>query len=513
MNKIKLNFGKIILPFMLICASHTFAANEAAKSAVEAFSPYSFPAKLFDQSFLNDPQYANTLKSEGFLIEATGTGEIDSDALNKICSDAFESKRNKIARDEMIYKALLPILVPPFALGSLAAGGYFARSLKTSGLKLISACGTINQYGDFEPTSLGIGLATAAYFGGLGALIAYFAMMPHAWGKGAQAFKFVTANNDPMIVYCREYAAKKRFLNFLDMETDKNDFKEYGKVPYVEEELCKGNTSLMKTFLSIPIKSIQPLYTPESAQDCFALYSQETQTLLMRTCNSHMRAYQAHIGVNKKSREFLTLLSAPGTGKSRLVQEIGAFMGIPVTTICLADTTVDKLFGTESHPGLILEKLGQLGSRNGILFFDELDRVTDDKKLLSILLPFLEPSAKTFYSPYLKRNIDVSHLFVVVAGNLSFQDAALKSRFNALKTASLEIHDAKKLVSIVMNEYLRTKLEPCERTLITADLKRCWAEQIHSYVKEQPFLSFRDAQAKLDLLVSEWQMNGYPVNG
>ena len=146
----------------------------------------------------------------------------------------------------------------------------------------------------------------------------------------------------------------------------------------------------------------------------------------------HCEAYREKLGLNPKRREFINLVSNQERAKAH-VHIYSDSLDLPIETICLAGASPESLFGSQTIPGLLLETLNTLRYRNGILFFDELDRILDNAQLLATLLPFLEPNAKQFYSPYLKRRIDVSHLFFIVAGNLDFKEEALKSRFLHLK--------------------------------------------------------------------------------
>ncbi len=332
-------------------------------------------------------------------------------------------------------------------------------------------------------TSVG-GLGAASIVTTIGSLF-YAKQLTKYYTTGLNAFSMMCSpTREPLYVYCRQYAINKRLLNFLDNSEDQRLYSEYGRIPYIEEAFISGNTNVIKSFLSVPTKSKRPDFDMDEAYRCFDLYSQQAQQILMRTCVNHIESYQSTIGINSKSREFLNLVSPPGVGKTMLARTMARLIGVPVETVCLADGTIEKIFGSSENPGWILEAMGRLGSRNGILFFDELDRVTDDRKLLSVLLPFLEPSEKKFYSPYLQRTIDVSHLLIIVAGNFSFKDPALLSRFHALKTVPLNIVNPSRLGKIVTEDYLYSKLLPYERELLSNNLKEQWAQQVSQYVSD-----------------------------
>jgi ATP-dependent Lon protease len=65
------------------------------------------------------------------------------------------------------------------------------------------------------------------------------------------------------------------------------------------------------------------------------------------------------------------------------------------------------------------------------LLIDDADRILlrqDKQDLCSFILTLLEPETKSFYSPYLGVNIDISNLGLILAGNLEVNDEALANR-------------------------------------------------------------------------------------
>lgn len=384
------------------------------------------------------------------------------------------------------------------------------------------------------PTVLGGGLAVinVAGFDSTGMATAFFGLniFYSFIYDGGKSLKPLTLNwffpqNDPLYAFEIEYMRKKLALNFLDFEDDMKNYTQYQTVPYPEEVFLVARRSpmnmadslkLLNLFFKVPTQSVSPSLPPDEIETALSLYSDQAREIIMGACANHSRAYRSVLGVNPQTREFLNLVSTPGTGKSFLVEELGRLMGLPVVTVCLAGATSDSLFGSSSSPGLLLEKLAEMkGVRNGFLFFDELDRVLDNKDLLAVLLPFLEPNHKKFYSPYLRRHIDVSHLFVVVAGNLNFKEAALLNRFHDHKTASLEIENRDLLVDIVMETYLRAKLKSDEN--IPDDKKLHWRQKVIEYLERKelntenkevrPPYSFRDAQVVIDRLLGAWRVS------
>jgi len=304
-----------------------------------------------------------------------------------------------------------------------------------------------------------------------------------------------------------QYAENKIFINACDLEKDllnnnnppiEDIFSTNIKLSLESKNIT--NPLGIKKFLSVPYKSTKPTLNHKLLLKSLEIYSKETKKVLFLSCLNHKDSFSDKAGINPQSREFINLVSLPGMGKSCCVESIAKTLGLNHATICLAGITPDQLLGDEAKPGLFIEKMIELGSKNGILFFDELDRITDNPELLSIILPLLEPNGKTFYSRYFQRNIDVSHLFIITAGNASFKDEALKSRFHNLKTIDMNIKNVPAMIEIVLNSYLQKKLKPDEQI---PDFKNELTTYLEELQMQGKTVSFRDAQSKIDLLLSE----------
>ncbi len=460
----------------LQCSAKEDSANDGEYDLSEFTTfPYRKARVLFDQDT---------------ILASANISEANSDAIDTLCEQAFIKARKKLFIERLaghtLPRAIIPLLCGTFAW-------ILTKNIFSPNVAGVIAVGTAaicaKEY--IQRTLRCFRLS----FGEFNSAFLMYCLM-------------YQTDSDPMFIYGTEYAKKKRFLNLLDDAQDRILYEKYKRLPYVESLFVDGNMKALRSFLSIPIKSKKP--NPFNIKDvagAFELYSSEAQEMIMCACINHIQSYQSESGINLRSREFLNLVSSPGTGKSMLARTLGKLMNLPIETVCLAGASIEKIFGSETEPGLILEKLGQLGCKNGILFFDELDRIADDTKLLSILLPLLEPNEKQFYSPYLQRHIDISHLFIVVAGNFSFKDEALCSRFHMLKSVNLEIVNIEKLMKHVMEEYLPSKLLPEEHCLLADTLKEEWSRAVRTYISLQKHVSFRDAQAKVDRLIGNWRIN------
>ncbi len=454
------------------------------------------PEIMFDQQAVLSNQTYSTI----FTREQQGIADqTESDTLDKALEDEFFRQQKLLFWKPLKEKIVSTVL--PFTMG-LSIWGMAGSIWMCAEEKLITI-----------PAPATMAAFIVAGSGFLATLVTSIPLVLNLPTIIKLAQSVIKGKSDyPLLKYELAYVRKKRFL---DLQNQSSNAQQSKSAPYFEEMFSLAHQQpehlpkiilMLESLLSIPVKS-KSLKLDVTKNDWLDLYDKQTQRVIMRTCMNHVDSFNSQRGINDRPREFLSLFSPPGTGKTQLVRTMAKIMDLPIVTVCLANCSAEKLFGTESQPGLLLEKLGQLSHRNGILFLDELDRAVHDQNLLSMLLPFLEPNEKRFYSPYLQQYIDVSHLLIVVAGNASLEEAALQSRFHALKTTNLTIENRSKFISLIMNDYLNVKVSHKVSLLIDDALKAQWQQSIMQYIEQQPYISFRDAQAKLDTLIADWRIS------
>lgn len=186
-------------------------------------------------------------------------------------------------------------------------------------------------------------------------------------------------------------------------------------------------------------------------------YEAETKRELLRYCVRHAAASSSQ-SVRKIAAYFV---GAPGTGKTRAANLIAQALDVPLKIFSVGDVSVDDLIGTRDTPGKILEALTDASSagekcKNMLLLLDDADRIflAGDERL-AFLLTLLESETKTFYSPYLGFNVDISHVGIILAGNFDIKDEALKNRLHIIRFGGFT-KDYKK--EVVLNELLPSVL-------------------------------------------------------
>ena len=319
--------------------------------------------------------------------------------------------------------------------------------------------------------------------------------------------------NDPFVPYECAFAKRKQALGYLDWEADRRREKQGFVNDSAEEAFLTARLGMLnprasfdylETLLKVPTESLPIKFNLQKLSDCLTVYDEKAIRKIAISCINHQESYKKKWGINDQQREFLTLISPPGQGKSYCVKQISdCFGGLPMARIDLSGVTPEGLLGTQTEPGVLLSAIIQLSHRNGILFLDELCHVAKNEKLLATLLTILDPTRKTFYSIYLQKTIDLSHLFIIVAGNDEFGEDALKSRFNALKTVDLIITKQDPFFTNLLDHYYKTKTGK----MLKHEDKTNWRQKLADYFSKGKQLSFRDGQNFIDCLVGEERLN------
>ena len=109
-----------------------------------------------------------------------------------------------------------------------------------------------------------------------------------------------------------------------------------------------------------------------------------------------------------------------------------------------------------SRPGIIIESLKRMKCKNGILFFDEYEKLCSNNDIKSILLQITDPTQNhDFRDNYLNElTIDLSHLWFIYSMNELPEDKALQDRLYVIR---IDGYNQKDKISIVQN-YLLPKM-------------------------------------------------------
>lgn len=158
--------------------------------------------------------------------------------------------------------------------------------------------------------------------------------------------------------------------------------------------------------------------------------------------------------LNKKSGgHSLGLLGKPGTGKTCIVRSLAKALDIPFAQISLGGAHDASFLDGHSYtyvgaePGIIVKSIIEMGCNNGIIFFDEIDKLCGTPKGMQVawnLLHITDFSQNNeFRDKYLcDVTIDLSNIwFIYSMNNVKFMDKALKDRIPIIKVKEYGVKD------------------------------------------------------------------------
>ena len=495
-----------ILPFLIPTDIHS--SSSSSSTGLSPIAPYYRPHELFDQtSVLQNPEHREYLNEMGIPDHQI--------PISNSCLDNFrycDTKTDYVAIE----------IDSNFIISAQAKQGYEAaveddywRNRRWLYSKAIA-----QEFSSIvlltTPLVIGYYIALAMDTPSLASMLITTAFLATVYSttplRTLIAALFFPAN-DPFVPYESAFAKRKLALGYLDWDGDREREKQGFVNDSAEEAFLTARLGMLnprasfdylETLLKVPTESTPLKLNKQWLSEILNIYDERAVRQIAISCINHQESYQKKWGINKQQREFLTLISPPGQGKSYCVTQIALSLGgIPMVRLDLSGITPEGLLGSQTEPGVLLSAIIQLSHRNGILFIDELCHVAKDERLLATLLTTLDPTRKTFYSNYLQRTIDLSHLFIIVAGNNEFKEDALKSRFSTQKTVDLTITKQSAFFDNLLDRYYQTKTGK----ILNRKDKTNWRQKLTDYFSKERPLSFRDGQNLIDCLVGEERLN------
>ena len=205
-------------------------------------------------------------------------------------------------------------------------------------------------------------------------------------------------------------------------------YKEMKEYPHGDLEASKLQAWL-KFALSVPYNIIKPIYHMDNSAAILSKVYQgleneiyglkEVKEQIMLFINSKMMSPEMK-GCN------IALVGPPGTGKSRLSRCLANVMDFPFEQISFGGiTTPEVLNGHDytyvgSRPGLFVKKIVNMGCKNGILYMDEFEKITNPD-VTNMLLQITDPTQNTDYTDNFLGGdikIDMSMMWFIYSMNM-----------------------------------------------------------------------------------------------
>lgn len=231
-----------------------------------------------------------------------------------------------------------------------------------------------------------------------------------------------------MNIYNDEYSKLKNWLNWAI------------SLPY--DNIKNNNHNVTDILIKLRKKMDEELYGMEKVKENILIF------LNSRLRNSNMEKCS------------LGLLGPKGCGKTSIIKLLANILDYPLEQISLGGVhNPDFLKGHQytyigAEPGEIVKCLARMKIKNGILFFDEYDKISDNKEVCSALLHITDSSQNNkFQDNFLSSlTIDLSHLWFVYSMNTKPSDSALADRVYYIQ---LEGYSQKDKFHIVKNYLLK----------------------------------------------------------
>jgi len=159
----------------------------------------------------------------------------------------------------------------------------------------------------------------------------------------------------------------------------------------------------------------------------------------------------------------LLLVGPPGCGKTALLMHLAGLLQMPASRIEMSGTTaVFDLMGvefawSESRPGEVINLIDTSNQATALMMLDEVDKAGrggSGGDPLSALLPLLNrDTARTFRSPWLLTQIDLSHVtWLLTANDLDRVPRPLHDRVRVVELGIPTGHDLSALIDRVLGD-------------------------------------------------------------
>ena len=233
------------------------------------------------------------------------------------------------------------------------------------------------------------------------------------------------------------------------------------KLDEFDENMKGEEKTKLKRWLNLTLQLPFDKITPSVKESDITKKIRETQDFLNKKLYGMKNVKERlMLFLNKKMREGnsrgcnIALIGKPGVGKTAIAKCLAECLNLPFAQVSFGGVTnPDFLMGHDytyigSRPGEISRCLIRMGTKNGILFFDEFDKASDKKEIMSTLLHITDFSQtnefRDNYFPELTQ--DLSKIWFIYSMNELPRDPAMLDRLEVIKVDEYTV-DERKLIS------------------------------------------------------------------
>ena len=218
------------------------------------------------------------------------------------------------------------------------------------------------------------------------------------------------------------------------------------------------------------IKEFPVLRTDTVALTCFlqTLRNELDQTLYgMNDVKDQILLFVHHKLVHPEMKGCsLGLIGDPGVGKTSIARCLARVMDFPFEQISFGGIrTTEHLKGFDytyvgSQPGEIVKCLSRMQYKNGILFLDEYEKVSENNDINAFLLHLTDFSQNSLYRDnYLSDvSLDLSCLWLIYSMNQLPEDKALRDRIFTIRVSGYSLKDKIHILrNFLLPKHVRTQ--------------------------------------------------------